>query len=243
VSRHLEILRRARLDDGLFDRTPPRAARWRAGSAAASPSSRDQWQQLVHEIFLRREGPATGILGLASATAGEGTTYVTGHAAAELARSTGWRTLLLEANLLRPSQALRHGVEPDPGLRRLLQGETPLEECLRPTGVAELWLLPAGSVREGGSSPDWSLLPPLLDRLRREFRAVLVDLPPVNLSADATIVAAWLDAVVLVVQAALCSREVIRNAVGRLGRANPNVLGSVLNRREFPIPEVIYRRL
>lgn len=245
MSRHLEILRKARADGELFTR----------GALVRSPApvkrltrrapSRDHWQQLVHELFLREAGSGKRALGFASATPGEGTSYVTAHVAAELARTSERDTLLLELNLCRPSQAGRHGVEPDPGLRRLLvDREFPVEACLRPTVVEHLWLLPAGSASNGlGAGPDWTHFPRLLERLRARFGALVADLPPVNLSTDTLIVGGLLDGLVLVVEADLCSREVIGNAVERLRRANPNVLGSVLNKRKFVIPEAIYRRL
>lgn len=75
------------------------------------------------------------------------------------------------------------------------------------------------------------------------FRGIVVDLPPVNLSTETTIIGGWLDGLVLVAEADLCSREVLQNAVARLRRATPNLVGAVLNKRKFVIPERIYRRL
>jgi capsular exopolysaccharide synthesis family protein len=243
VSVHLDLLRRARLEGELFARgtTAPAAGE---PTFARRHASRDQWQQLVHELFLRHEEPDLWAIGLASATAGEGTSYVAQHLTAELARTTGWSTLLLEANLDRPAQAQGHGVEPDPGLRRALSDrDFPVESCLRETPVDRLRLLPAGSPGTGSPHPDWTRFPDLLQSLRSCFRAVVVDLPPVNLSTDATIIGGRLDGLVLVVEAGLCSREVIQNAVSRLRRSNSNLLGSVLNKRKFVIPEAVYRRL
>jgi len=241
VSRHVEILRRARLDGDLF--TGAAAARI-ALAPVRPPAERDQWQQLVHELFLRREESGSCAMGMAASTAGEGTSYVARHVAAELARTSEWNTVLVEANLYRPAQARRHGVEPDPGLRRLLgDREFPVESSIRETGVGHLWVLPAGSPDESAATPDWTLLPRLLQWLRVRFRGIVVDLPPVNLSTETAIIVGWLDGVVLVAQADLCSREVLQNAVARLRRATPNLVGAVLNKRKFVIPEGIYRRL
>jgi Mrp family chromosome partitioning ATPase len=246
VSRRVELLRRARLDGELFARSaiPPSVTR-----APASPAllrswrtATGCWQQLAHEVFLRRNGRERGVVGLASATSGEGTSYVTGHLAVELARMSEQAILLLEANVYRPTQADRHGIEPEPGLRRLLaERELPLEEVLHQTGIENLWLLPTG--HRALTTPEWTSFPPTLRRLRERFSAIVVDLPPVNLSSDVTILGAWLDGLVLVVEADTCSREVIQSAVERMRRASPNLLGAVLNKRKFVIPESIYRRL
>lgn len=252
MSRHLEILRKAKLDAELFAPSAgcegPREARSSGAAADRTPwggGHRNHWQQLVHELFLHSTGQARAAVGLAAATAGEGTSYVASHLAAELARSTGLPALLLEANLHRPSQAKRHGVEPDPGLRHILLDRSfPLDSCLRQTAIESLWLLPAGSAPNGSSGPpDWTCFHSLFEGLRRRFAGIVADLPPVNLSADTSILGPLFDGLVLVVEADLCSREVIQNAVVRLQRANPNLLGTVLNKRKFFVPEPLYRRL
>ncbi len=269
MSRHVEILRRARLDAELFacqspggngGSVPRKAGVGKAGverepeyrgGAPAGPAEekggtgRDQWQQLVHELFLHKGIEAHSAVGLASATAGEGTSFVAFHLAAELARPAGWPTLLLDANVHRPAQADRLGVEPDPGLRHLLlDKDFPLESCLRQTAIDSLWLLPAGSASNGSSgAPDWTHFRRVFEALRGRFAAIIADLPPVNFSTDATILGPLFDGVVLVVEADLCSREVIQNAVARLRRANPNVMGTILNKRKFFIPAPLYRRL
>jgi Mrp family chromosome partitioning ATPase len=61
---------------------------------------------------------------------------------------------------------------------------------------------------------------------------VVVDSPPVDESIDALVIGAQCDAAILVVDAQNTSRRSIENAVSRLGQANVEVLGVVLNRVE-----------
>ncbi len=253
MSRHIAILRKAKLDAELFGRgggnghhrvngTTPGHNVWHGGHG------RDAWRHLVHELFLSREErpdhPEGLAIALAAATSGEGTSYVAFHMATELARSTGRPSLLLEANVHSPSQAQCYRVEPDPGLRHALADPTfPLESCLRQTAVEQLSLLPAGSVGSGSSAPDWTHFRHLLGCLRQRFAGIVADLPALHPSSDTLILAPLFDAVVLVVEADLCSREVIQNTVLRLRRANASLAGAVLNKRKFFIPEPLYRRL
>lgn len=248
MSRHLQILRKARLDADLFGRPealpPDPPQRLRPVPVGSTTASRDHWQRLVHELFLRRQ-PARCAVALASATAGEGASFVAFHLAGELARSTTAPTVLLELNLYRPVMAERFGVDPDPGLRQALADpRIPIEDCLRQTAVERLWLLPAGSAQDGGGQPpDWGRFRRIFSVLRERFPGMVGDLPPINLSTDFLLVAPLFDGVVLVVQADCCSREVIRNAAFRLQKACSNVVGTVLNKRKFVIPAPLYRRL
>jgi Mrp family chromosome partitioning ATPase len=51
------------------------------------------------------------------------------------------------------------------------------------------------------------------------------------------------DAVVLVIRHGGTRREVVRRAKETVERAGGKILGVVLNKRKFPIPEFLYRRL
>ena len=249
MSRHLDVLRRAKAEAELF--AEPEPSRRAASRAAAQPPlnpdgrDRDQWQQLIHQLFRRRRPGARFCLGLASPTVGEGTSYVAAHLAAELARAIGQPTLLLEANLHAPAQAGRHGVEPQPGFSHLLADrQWPLDHCLQQTAFPQLWLLPAGSDGKGfGAAADWIHLRPVFQSLRERFQLLVVDLPPVNRYVDGLMIAPLLDGAILVVEADRSRREAIQHAAARLRQANPNLLGAILNRRKFFIPEPLYRRL
>jgi Mrp family chromosome partitioning ATPase len=252
VSRHVEILRHAGLEGGLFGfpraaQGKPPAAADRAAGGGVRDAARggDQWKELALQVLRARGDRIPWAIGLASATAGEGTSYVAFHLSAELARSTTQLTLLLETNSERPSQAERFGVEPSPGLLQLMTDErVSLEDCWKRTAIEHLWVLPAGRAENGaGRIADWRRFHSVYPRMQGRFGNIVVDLPPVNLATDSVAVGPLVDAMILVVRADVCSREVIQNAVARLRRANPNLLGTVLNRRKFVIPEAIYRRL
>ena len=54
---------------------------------------------------------------------------------------------------------------------------------------------------------------------------------------------AAMDGIVLVVQCERTKREIVQRALGMIGQFNGKVLGIVLNRKKYYIPEFIYRRL
>jgi Mrp family chromosome partitioning ATPase len=107
-----------------------------------------------------------------------------------------------------------------------------------------LWVMTCGS---RSADPHTLLnsdrLQPRLAELRAEFEYVLIDAPPVNLYADAALLGRLTDGVVLVVQANSTHREVAKKAKESLESARLRVLGAVLNKRTFPIPEFWYRKL
>jgi len=70
-----------------------------------------------------------------------------------------------------------------------------------------------------------------------------VDSPPVIPFNDATRICEVTDGVVLVVESERTRSEVVDHALDRLKSAGAEILGVVLNKREFHIPKGIYRFL
>ena len=69
----------------------------------------------------------------------------------------------------------------------------------------------------------------LLDELRRRFSAVVIDSPPLLPVADASILAARVDGVVLVARARKTHRERVKESAELVGKVGGRLLGVVLN--------------
>ena len=82
-----------------------------------------------------------------------------------------------------------------------------------------------------------------LQELRKEFDYILIDSPALNLYADAVTLGRNADGVVVVLQAQSTRRESALKGLASLRDAHVEVFGAVLNRRTFPIPNFVYRRL
>ena len=70
-----------------------------------------------------------------------------------------------------------------------------------------------------------------------------MDSPPVNVYSDAISLGQSADGVVLVVSANSTRKEAARKAKESLEMAGVCLLGAVMNKRTYPIPQVIYDRL
>jgi Mrp family chromosome partitioning ATPase len=82
-----------------------------------------------------------------------------------------------------------------------------------------------------------------ISELRKEFEFVLIDAPPLNTYADGTALGQLADGVVLVLEANCTRREVASRAAENLRAAQIPILGAILNKRTYPIPEMLYRIL
>ena len=83
----------------------------------------------------------------------------------------------------------------------------------------------------------------LIDDLRKDFTYILIDAPPLNEYAEASLFGRMADGLVLVLEAHDTRRETAQKAKEMLDAGGVPVLGAVLNKRTYPIPESLYRRL
>jgi len=79
--------------------------------------------------------------------------------------------------------------------------------------------------------------------LRATFDFVLIDAPAVSQGGDAIVWGHLADGAVLVLGANDTQRETAHWAATELASANVRVLGAVLNKRTFPIPDSLYSKL
>lgn len=96
----------------------------------------------------------------------------------------------------------------------------------------------------GGSHAEISVLI-LRDRLaalRRNFEYAVIHAAPALHHGDTALLGQVTDGVVLVLNAEKTRRVAALRAKAVLRTANARLVGMVLNRREFPIPERLYRR-
>jgi Mrp family chromosome partitioning ATPase len=107
---------------------------------------------------------------------------------------------------------------------------------------SNLWVLPSGSPESAGAISSEGLRSRMAD-LRNEFDYVLIDAPPANLYADAISLGRLSDGIILVLQSNTTRREAALKAKESFEAANVRLLGAVLNKRTFPIPQNLYDRL
>jgi capsular exopolysaccharide synthesis family protein len=143
----------------------------------------------------------------------------------------GKRTLLVDADLRRPSIHQIVQVPNTVGLSNLLVGDKTLEEAIVPTATQNLFVLPSGPIppspAELLSSPR---LHSLLDSLRENFEFVAIDSAPVLGLADSPGLAALADGVVLVIEANRGRGGQLKAAIRRLRLMKPTLLGAVLTK-------------
>ncbi len=148
--------------------------------------------------------------------------------------ATGQRIVLIDADMRRPKVCAYAGVKREPGLSDLLlDSELELKRYLQPvTGAEGVAVLPPGRLPPNPTEVLGSRrMAEVLEKLRGpKDLLVIIDSPPILAAADAALLAARADGVLLVIEAGESDRRLVAQAVEQLQRSGARLLGTVLNK-------------
>ena len=181
---------------------------------------------------------------MTSATDREGVTTISYYVAASLAIRDNKRTCLIDASFDSPRTSHMLEILGRPGLSDYCKGNAELADVLIRTSSPQLYVIGIGTDNLNPSvilSSDRARTLP--SELTQRFDYVLFDAASVLGHAETSMLSGYVDGVVLVVRANRTKREVLQKADKVIRFSGGTVVGTVLNRRTFPIPDSIYRRL
>jgi capsular exopolysaccharide synthesis family protein len=200
--------------------------------------------RLVQRIFLlQAEKPPQAVV-FAAIDHGSGCSGICTAVAEVLAQKSSGKVCLLEANFRSPALPSMFGTTNHYGLTNALLQDSPIQTFAKPVAGENLWLISSGSLAE--DSPNLLTSERLKARfaeLRAAFDFIIIDAPPLTRYADAIALGQLTDGLVLVLEADSTRREAAQAATASLRSSNIKILAAVLNKRTFPIPETIYRKL
>jgi capsular exopolysaccharide synthesis family protein len=200
--------------------------------------------RLVQQLLAPQSHDAPRLVVFAGVEHGNGCTHTAVSVAETLAANGGRSICIVDANFRSPAMAGMFRVYNDHGLSEALSQDGLIRSFVKPVHNDRLWLLPAGSLAaESANLLSSERLIARCRELREEFDIVLVDAPPLAHYADAIALGRLSDGVVLVIEAESTRRDSALAAVETLRSSEVKILGAVLNKRVYPIPEKLYSKL
>jgi Mrp family chromosome partitioning ATPase len=132
------------------------------------------------------------------------------------------------------------GVEAGPGLGEVLAGTAELEDVIIRDWGENIHILPAGELHENPHRAfSDARFATLLDRLRREYKLIIIDVAPVLPASESLVISKAVDGVLVCALRDVSRGPQVRMAIERLRRGGANVLGTVL--AGTPVQHYAYR--
>jgi protein-tyrosine kinase len=199
---------------------------------------------LYQAITSALPGKARKIVQFVGSSEGEGTSTVVRQLALVSAVRMGRSILVLDADRTRPVQHRLFNAVPQAYLEDAMKNGGSIENIFSRFGDTNLFV---GLLSRAGTPVsellDSRYTTETFARFRTNFDLTLIDCPPVTNSPDCLALCPFVDGVVLVVEAENTRWPVAEATKDKIVRAGGNLLGMVLNKRQFHIPEFVYSRL
>ena len=205
----------------------------------------EAYRSLRTNLLFSQTGGHKVIL-VTSSTVKEGKSTIAANLAVVLAQQGG-RILLIDADMRKPMQHHTFGLKRDPGLSECLLGQyhwqdavkrfsdvmlgdMGIDQALLTPGLDQLEILTCGIVN---ANPPDLLAAPMMDTIlkevREEYDMVIIDMPPLLHTTDATILASKVDSVLLVYHIGSVVRGALKRVKTNIESVGGNVLGIILN--------------
>ena len=215
--------------------------RYQLSHVHAQSNVAESFRTIRAAITLGSRGDRYKLLSVTSSVPSEGKSTVAANLAIVLAQ-TGLRTLLVDADLRRPSVHQGFGLRGVAGLVAYLSGTaSSIEDVSLKTEIPNLDIVCCGSTP---SQPSELLsskrMADFLQEAARSYDRVVVDCPPVSAVSDPLIIASLTDGVLVVTKFNKVRRDVARRTIQRLVDAGIQPCGVVINDIDFEGRDAYY---
>jgi succinoglycan biosynthesis transport protein ExoP len=189
----------------------------------------EAYRILRTNVEFNRPSAEGNTLTFVSGGAGEGKSTTLANLAYTFAQG-GYNTLIVDADLRRPTQHRMLGLDGSRGLTDFLTTDVDLEDVVVPTQVANLSLLPSGKLPfDAVGVLNSQRMMDLIAQVKSRYDIVFFDSPPILGVSDASVLVRALDLTVVVVQHRRFPRAMLQRVKQAVLNVGGNILGVVLN--------------
>jgi capsular exopolysaccharide synthesis family protein len=203
----------------------------------------EAFRALRTSLLLSQADHPPQVILMTSALPREGKTTAAANLAVTLAQ-LGDKTLLVDGDLRKPgvSRALSMAGGKYAGLSSYLAGVSTLDLItVQHPGISNLSVIPTGPVPPNPADLLSShRLSDMVIELRRRYKFVVIDSPPIMAATDAVILSVLADGVLLVVRSGETPKEAFTRTCDLLSSVKSRVLGVVLNAVDSSSPDYYY---
>jgi len=251
MSKIYDALKKAERGGGRFRRK--RTAAKRSGSSRAKllfhnidEDLRRSMLHLKNSIDSALKSKESRVVMFTSASQGEGKTTIAASLSRIIALGETDKVLLVDCSVQNPNLHRLFGVENDRGILDLLADGLKLADVVKPVDEGILDVITTGQAR------DTEVMQPMFasDRMeafikesREIYDYVFIDTSAVIDAPETPIIGSFVDGIILVIFTGKTKREVIKRAIMMLEKLDGQVIGTVLNRKKYYIPDFLYKRV
>jgi len=173
------------------------------------------------------------VIHITSSTPGEGKTLIAANLAGSFAQANH-KTLLMDCDLRKPRVHTVFGINRQPGLVEYLFDQVDLATITRHSKLANLDVITVGTIPPNPAEMLGSKkMQDFIAHMKTLYDYIIIDSPPIISVTDSEIIAAYCDAVYLVVSANYTEFDLLDKAMDIINKSDVNFVGTILNNFVF----------
>jgi capsular exopolysaccharide synthesis family protein len=189
----------------------------------------ESYRMLQAALKFFKSDQALKVIVVTSSVPKEGKSTTCANLAAVMAK-LGYKVLIIDADIRRPSQHQLWQIPNQVGLMNIIAGQVNLSKSVIHTVMQNLDVLTAGvSTSNPHVLLDSRRMAALIGQCPTEYEYVIIDTPPIAIAADATIIGKIADGVLLVTRPGLADAINSKVAKEYIDQSCENILGLVVN--------------
>lgn len=194
-----------------------------------------EFRRLLYRVNADQSDSKLRTVMITSAMLSEGKSTVSSFLALTAADHRKYRTLLIDADIRKPTIHKFFDLGRDRGLADILGAGLAPQDAIRKTPVDTLDVITAGWLDTNPSEVfDAEAIGQLCEQMHTYYELVVIDSPPILPVSDPMLLAPKMDGVLLVIKAGATQREVVSRAMDIIGPER--ILGVVLNNVDGKLP-------
>lgn len=175
---------------------------------------------------------------------GDGASTMSLNFANAFAENSENSVLLIDGNLRDPILHNQFRLKKKKGLFDALQGSAGMQDIVNEIIPKKLFFIPAGQQTKNPITLfESSKFDAFLRQIREKYDLAIFDSAPLLGNPETTLLANKTDGLIMILNADVTRWEVAKSVKSDLESSNVRILGAILNRKQFIIPQSIYRFL
>ncbi|MFY8350753.1 CpsD/CapB family tyrosine-protein kinase [Pseudoalteromonas sp. SSM20] len=204
-------------------------------------SFKNELTLLESNLMEASDGERVQSILVTSSKSGEGKTLSAISLSRKLALENNYKVLLIDSNIQSPQLHEIFELPLQPGLSECLNDSVNIKQACHTSDNSNLDIMPLGRPKGHISQiiKD-NKLNNLITELKSQYDYIIVDTTYVLGTSEVSLICGVFDAILLVVECEATKWQVVKTAADKLTSSHGKLIGTILNRRQFYIPQIFY---
>ncbi len=176
----------------------------------------ESFRNLRSSLFLRFKTEPLKVIMITSSQPQDGKSFISFNLAASIA-SVGYKTIILDCDLRRPTLHEKFKIENSDGLSTYMIHHSTIKDIIQKTDIQNLAFIPSGPILPGSAELiESGSLDELMDYLKDNYEYIIIDTTPAGLVADASLMMKYASLNLLVCRNNHTRKDVFRDLLNIL---------------------------